>query len=324
MKYAPILITTLNRCEHLKKCIESLKKNEWAQFTELYISVDFPPEEKYKKGYEKVKQYLSEPIQQFKKVKIFYQTKNLGPYNNMEFLKKQIEKNYDRYIFTEDDNIFSPNFIEYVDKGLEIFEEDREVIAVCAGGGKTEITFNNIAKTHNISASAVGFWCKKEEEYSQIIKRKWINSIAFDWKKAFNICKRDYSVFFALVSATTRQQKVYEDDNGEIALVDNMLKIYAYTEDKFAIVPTHPKAYNIGYDGSGVNCPEVKNVEKFKKEIDRNNSFSFNCDGMLETVDGRNSYNIEMICRITWGFIKLGFEKYKHRRNGHEGKMDIQ
>ena len=55
---APIIIPTLNRHEHLKKCIESLQKNKLAKQTELFISVDFPPNEKYKVGYEKVVEYL--------------------------------------------------------------------------------------------------------------------------------------------------------------------------------------------------------------------------------------------------------------------------
>lgn len=325
MKYAPILLPTLNRHNHLKNCIESLKRNDWAKYTELYISVDFPVEEKYVEGYIKVKQYLSQTIQGFKEVKIFYQSENLGPYNNMKFLKEQIQKTYDRYIFIEDDNIFSHDFIEYTDKGLEIFEKDRDIIAISANGLQMDaITSGDLVKTCNISAGAVGFWCKKEAEYSKIINREWINSVAFDWKKSFNICKKDYSVFFALVSAVTRQQKVYEDDAGEITLVDNMLKIYAYTENKYAVVPAIPRAYNMGYDGSGVNCPKIEGANKIKPEINRSTSSFINFSEPLEIVSMNKRYNIEMICRIIWGFIKLGFEKYKHRRNGHEGKMGIQ
>lgn len=33
--YAPILIPTLCRYEHFVRCIESLKKNDWAKFTDI-------------------------------------------------------------------------------------------------------------------------------------------------------------------------------------------------------------------------------------------------------------------------------------------------
>ena len=50
MKYAPVLITTLCRSEHFVRLIKSLKANDWAQYTDVYIAVDFPPSEKYHNG----------------------------------------------------------------------------------------------------------------------------------------------------------------------------------------------------------------------------------------------------------------------------------
>ena len=46
-QYAPVLIPTLNRYEHLKQCLESLSKCSLAEHTEVYIALDFPPSEKY-------------------------------------------------------------------------------------------------------------------------------------------------------------------------------------------------------------------------------------------------------------------------------------
>ena len=55
--YAPVIIPTLNRHEHLIRCINSLKRNPLAKETELYISLDYPPAEKYVDGYLKIKKY---------------------------------------------------------------------------------------------------------------------------------------------------------------------------------------------------------------------------------------------------------------------------
>lgn len=46
-------------------------------------------------------------------------------------LKKQVEKRFDRYISTEDDNEFSPNFLVYMNKGLELYKDDPKVLAIC-------------------------------------------------------------------------------------------------------------------------------------------------------------------------------------------------
>lgn len=54
MIYAPVVKVTLNQHEYLKCALESLKKNAWAKYTDVYIAIDYPPNDKYRSGYEKV------------------------------------------------------------------------------------------------------------------------------------------------------------------------------------------------------------------------------------------------------------------------------
>ena len=58
MVYAPILIPTLCRDEHFIRCIESLKKNSWAEYTDVYVALDFPAKESHWDGYKKICTYL--------------------------------------------------------------------------------------------------------------------------------------------------------------------------------------------------------------------------------------------------------------------------
>lgn len=51
MIYAPVLIPTLCRSDHFIRCLESLKKNTWAKYTEVYIAVDYPAKESHWDGY---------------------------------------------------------------------------------------------------------------------------------------------------------------------------------------------------------------------------------------------------------------------------------
>ena len=57
--YAPVIIPTCNRYEHLRECVESLAECTHADKTELIISVDFPPDESYADGWNKVREYVS-------------------------------------------------------------------------------------------------------------------------------------------------------------------------------------------------------------------------------------------------------------------------
>lgn len=42
MNYAPILLPTLCRYEPLVRCIDSLRRNAWADRTDLVIALDYP------------------------------------------------------------------------------------------------------------------------------------------------------------------------------------------------------------------------------------------------------------------------------------------
>lgn len=68
----PICIPTCNRYEHLKRCVESLSKCTLASETDLIISVDYPPSDKYVDGNEKIKKWLERGIEGFKSVQIFF------------------------------------------------------------------------------------------------------------------------------------------------------------------------------------------------------------------------------------------------------------
>lgn len=53
MNYAPVIIPTLNRYDHFIKCLESLEKCSGAEYTEVFVALDFPPSNKYIEGWKK-------------------------------------------------------------------------------------------------------------------------------------------------------------------------------------------------------------------------------------------------------------------------------
>ena len=81
MNYAPILIPTLNRYNHLKRCVESLAKCTHADKTDLFIALDYPLKEEHWEGYRQIKEYVSS-IEGFNKVIIIQRDHNYGPVEN--------------------------------------------------------------------------------------------------------------------------------------------------------------------------------------------------------------------------------------------------
>ena len=130
MIYAPVLIPTLNRYEHLKETITSLSHCTGAEFTDLYIALDYPPSAYYEEGYIKIVNFLPS-ISGFKSVNIIRRDHNFGVGKNaLDALVNIVFKEHDRYIFSEDDNHFSPNFLEFMNKGFEMFKDNKSVIAI--------------------------------------------------------------------------------------------------------------------------------------------------------------------------------------------------
>lgn len=275
IEYAPILIPTMNRINHLKRCILSLQNNTHAEKTDLVISIDYPPQDKYREDYKKVCQYLENGIKGFNSVKIIKQTENLGAYKNYLFLKEYAKQKYSRFIFSEDDNEYAPNFLDYVNKGLHIFEDNKKIIAICSNGiAKISNYEGNVALTQNFSAQGYGTWSKKDDELTLAITREYFEKIARNKELLKNMYLQDVSVFYSFKSAILADQKLYQLQDKQVPIVDMTIKVYMMEKQLYTIAPIIQTSRNYGYDGSGVNCPKVKQAGE-EPVIDVNKEFNY-------------------------------------------------
>lgn len=259
MIYAPVIIPTLCRAEKFKNCIESLKKNPYAKYTELYISLDYPPSEKYRKGYQEIKQYLEAGIGGFANVIVLEQSINQGSYKNYQILRKKVYEKYDCYIFSEDDNVFSPNFLEYMDKCLAEFEKDEKILAVTGYSYPIDWQTDkyNVLKINSYFAAwGFGIWRNKEEEMLKYLSLDNFENLLKDsaiMKRLFSISKNQYCNFVKGMIEYTDMLIV----NNEIPAVDLSFSLYQIFYDKYMIFPVKSKVRNTGYGQDGVHCGEM-------------------------------------------------------------------
>lgn len=269
MKCAPVGIITLNRYECLKTCIDSLRKNDLAQNTEVYISVDYLPDQKYYDGYNKVKKYLKGEIDGFKNVNVVFHEKNLGAYNNLEFLISWIEKKYDKYIILEDDTEVSYSFLDFCDKGLEMFEQDDTVLAINAsdyvwcGKGYTP----PVRRASNGEASiekrqllfhAAAFWKSKRDCLVHFCNTNEIVQIAHDVGVMRKLHKKSKTFFYQYLKRVLfGGKRLLPWDNGSIVLIDLVWDIYMMIYDKYVICPVKPLIRDLGVEGNGINYVET-------------------------------------------------------------------
>lgn len=240
---APIIIPTLNRDDHLKKCIESLAANKLAPQTELYIGLDYPPSEKYREGWQRIKEYLPN-IKGFKKVVVLEAEKNLTAQGNVEFLKQHIrDLGYKAYIFTEDDNVFSPNFLEYANWGLKEFENDNSIFAV-VGFKRVNVDFlkNNVYKYPRYVAWGFATWFNRVDKIDEFKDFDKLRQMVKSWPLSI--------VFTKKVSTAVSIMRMIKNQY----ILEDTLPSLLPPEERFCIYPKVSMVRNEGLDGSGLHC----------------------------------------------------------------------
>lgn len=128
-KLAPIVLFTYNRLDHLKLTIKNLKKNYLADSSELIIFSDGPKNYSDKKKISYIRRYLKK-IKGFKKISIKEREKNYGLSKNIIKGISEILKDSKKIIIIEDDLIVNRYFLKYMNKGLNLYEKNKNVASI--------------------------------------------------------------------------------------------------------------------------------------------------------------------------------------------------
>lgn len=313
MIYAPVRITTLNRYEHFKRCLESLEDNTWARYTEVFVSVDYPVAERHWEGYKKIREYLEEKENNntFAKLNVFVQEKNLGPGGNSGFLENIIFEKYDREIALEDDIETAPNFLEYMDKALEWGADNDRVYGVCAyyQPKKKSVLYSAVKEYNMFLRTAynpwgVGLFREKKRKLKETVSKEWLDSISKNNQEMLQLFQyRKYTFWMFSVGYLTKKLPVFFNKQGEVRCIDIIVEIYMSLNGMYAIFPVVSKTRNWGFDGSGENCARQKGDTQ-KYQLDDRMSFEIADDDPVlidETI----------MKKISWGGLPNKLELYR-------------
>lgn len=254
-EYAPIMITTCNRYEHLRKTIESLKECTHADKTDLFISVDFPPNEKYLEGYGKVKEYLKENITGFNNVTIYYQENNLGAFENFEFLLNIArDKEYEFVIILEDDTMAKPALLDFMNKCYEYYKNDDRIVGVHVHGGDMntkDVKCNAVYAHHGASN---GLFIDKIFIIKDIIDKSYFLNIMLDRDRRRKLKRISKRIFSHCVQIGLGLDPKLLNKDGSVALIDYCCNIYNWMEDYYCVASVQGLTVNNGLDGTGLHA----------------------------------------------------------------------
>jgi len=297
---APVCIPTLNRYNHLRKCLESLSKCTWADKTDVYVALDYPPLDKwdyYVYGWKQNQTFLRTCGNLgFKKLHVVERTENYGIWDskrsNISALINEVIEPNQYFIFSEDDNVFSPSFLDYMNHAIERYKDDKSVFGICGYKHPYPIKYDNnsfFRQNNDFSAwGSVIFYDKfLQPDY------KWFRKM-FTFNNIEKIHKHGRYRLAGFIRAC-------EKTSDKFLMIDNGVSILAPILDMDFIMPTTSLVRNIGVDGSGINftSSNLKFSSQFiNQEISQCKFFQFTGTGFEHYEE-----NKQIFAKCSWGEI---------------------
>ena len=269
-----ILVPTLCRNKHLEKCLDSLKKNPWAKYVDVYVGLDYPAKDSHWPGYREILKLLDRDYSMFGSFHLYKRPTNFGADKNMEALYQEAIRDHDQFILMEDDTEFSENYLEYMLKALDYFRDDPDVVSVSGYSYPVEFeTENNctvITENAIFNMWGAGFWknkfevCRKEIEEDLRLVRDFSYNLRHCRFSRYR--RTDYINCVAGVDPADRDVRrlCYMFTN----MTDIAMGVYMQVNGKYQAMPVVSKVRNNGFDGTGLFCQAVKPARSGKVTSD--------------------------------------------------------
>lgn len=241
-RLAPIAIPVFDRPHHFKACIESLKKNAGADKTTLYVSSDGPRCDTSRLRVQQVRDYIG-TINGFKKVIVFSSEENTR--KNIWFETRQkISDENERFIVSEDDNVFSPFFLKFINEGLEIFSSEEKVAAICG---------YNYPGFPFLRPEAIALRCFAGWGYGTWREKDLLSKV--DIKEVASDVFSNVDVFREMNAALPHVAPMLRNVScGKLMAGDVTACALLFKEERVCIFPSRSLVRNLGHDGTGEHC----------------------------------------------------------------------
>ncbi len=241
---APIVLFVYNRPEHTLATLQSLKNNNLAADSVLFIYADGPKNNASETEMEKINKTrnIIKQEQWCKEVFIIESETNKGLANSIVNGITQVVNKYGKIIVLEDDLLFSKGTLQYFNEALELYEKVEKVMHVSAYTYPIQLNIKD--ETYFLRNGSCWGWAtwkrawnnfnnNADDLYGKLKKHKW----------EFNIDGTHEDFFKQLVENKNQLRKTWA------------IKWYAsiFINKGLCLSPSKSMVKNIGHDGSGTN-----------------------------------------------------------------------
>ncbi len=251
MTFAPIIIFSYNRPNHLKKTIDALSKNEFADKSTLFIFCDGAKENATAEQQVIVRDNIevARNATGFKELHVIVREKNYGLANNIIDAITVTVNRYGKVITLEDDVITSVGFLKFMNEALDMYINDLRVMHIS------------------------GYMYPHKEKLPDIFfyELPYPGGGWATWKRAWQYFSNDIDALYSYWSQRWRefnkvgdhylQEQLEANKNG--SLYTWFIKWHAVVLKMkgLTLYPGISLTNNIGFDGSGVNSGELSKFD---------------------------------------------------------------
>lgn len=263
-KLAPVVLFTYKRLETLQRTVSALAANNLALQSELIIYSDGAKTSEDQSVVTEIRSYLK-TILGFKSIQIHESEINKGLATSIINGVSEVMAQYHKAIVLEDDLITSTNFLDYMNAGLDEYQEQKKVFS--------------------ISGYAFNLKCKTTEYDSYFLNRHWPWGWAswedrwqeVDWDlkdyvsfKSNSKLKKEFSQLGSDVNDMLEKQM-----NGNLDSWSIRWTYYIFTKKGLVLFPKISKINNNGFDINATNTIGINNRYLTDFDISNNTNFDF-------------------------------------------------
>jgi hypothetical protein len=242
MKYAPIALFAYNRLWHLRQTIGSLLTNEIASMSELFIFSDGPKNNNAVSEVAKVRAYITS-ITGFKQIHIIERDENFGLAKSIISGVSMLLNQFSKVIVLEDDLVVSPYFLQFMNEGLQKYENQQQVASI---HGYVMPVKEKLPETFFLRGADCWGWATW--------KRAWKNFEPDGTALLSQLQKNKWTKEFDFNHSTPNVQMLKD----QIANKNNSWAIRwhasAFIHHMLTLYPGKSLVQNIGMDNSGQHC----------------------------------------------------------------------
>ncbi|MCX6307669.1 MAG: hypothetical protein NTY32_02170 [Bacteroidia bacterium] len=280
---APVLISVYTRMNHLKSCVESLRMNDLAIETDLFIASDAPFKPEHQEVIQQIRNYVL-GIEGFKSVNLFVLFTNLGSSESIRKARMTIYQTYDAQIFMEDDNVVSPLFLRYMNDALALYKDKPAVFAVCGFNVNVPIPEYYLYDAYFMNFVSANGWATWKEKYLAFLEHYQLP----DFKS------KGFKTFSKHLEKPANNLKRMSKQG--VTWGDTKITHYMFDNQMVCILPCKSLVYNTGWDGTGEHCGKDESYSSLEINISnpviRFPTDTHIDDGWLKTIRQFSKYPI--------------------------------